>query len=65
MSIEASLQQNGVWWTAAMVNFVHSKGLSFSVVNKPTFHVMLEEVDGNNQVMIEERRNSERGDDNG
>jgi hypothetical protein len=43
MSIEASLQQNGVRLTAAIANFVHSEGLPFSVVDKPTFHAMLEE----------------------
>ncbi len=43
MSIEASLQQNGVRLTAAIANFVHSEGLPFSVVDKPTFHAMLDE----------------------
>ena len=43
MSIEASMQQSGVRLTAAIANFVHSEGLPFSVVDKPTFHAMLEE----------------------
>ena len=43
MSIEASLQQSGVRLTAAIANFVHSEGLPFSVVDKPTFHALIEE----------------------
>jgi hypothetical protein len=43
MSLEASLQQNGIRLTAAIANFVHSEGLPFSVVDKPTFHAMIAE----------------------
>ena len=43
MSLETSLHQNGVRLTAAIANFVHSEGLPFSVVDKPTFHAMLAE----------------------
>lgn len=43
MSIQASLHQNGDVLTAAIANFVHSEGLPFSIVDKPTFHVMLNE----------------------
>jgi hypothetical protein len=42
MLLKASLQQNGVRLTAAIANFVHFEGLPFLVVDKPTFHVMIE-----------------------
>lgn len=43
MSIQSSLHQNGENLTAAIANFVHSEGLPFSIVDKPTFHAMLHE----------------------
>jgi hypothetical protein len=42
MLIQSLLHQNGENLTAAIIaNFVHSKGLPFSIVDKPTFHAML------------------------
>jgi hypothetical protein len=43
MLLPASMYQNGDRLTAAIANFVHSEGLPFSVVDKPTFHYMLRE----------------------
>jgi hypothetical protein len=38
ISLPASMHQNGTRLTVAISNIVHSKGLPFSVVDKPTFH---------------------------
>jgi hypothetical protein len=41
MSLPVSMHQNGEWLTAGIGNFVHSEGLPFLVVDKPTFHHMV------------------------
>jgi hypothetical protein len=43
MSLPTAMHKNGEQLTAAIANFVHSKGLPFSVVDKPTFQQMIRE----------------------